>query len=167
MLKLFVIPLILSTLILFILTRWIYVNIRRDESLTIELHFPILALYLRENKAKRKKAKNKRTNKFSSYLNIIKAISVIIKGCELTLRRISFPSKADRLDNTITRTYSYYSLTAAALAYLDERAIKLTVLDDAFLPCSASNSFRLDLSIKTRLFTLLLGLFRIRKKMNR
>lgn len=154
------IPIIFLFLAFFIVTRPILIKIKKDSTLSLELHFPIFALHLQSKEGSTKKRKKKQKRRFSSYINILSALDRLIRGSEITLKRVTVPTGArEAATGEMPRVFGYYSIVSALLAYLDDRASSLNVSDDAFV--FGGESFCFDLSLKTRLFNLILGLFKI------
>ena len=151
------ISMFIFVLILFIASRIVWINVIKDDELRLELHLPILAIYLTTSKntntSKRKKEKKRF---FFSYKPIAKPLSNLITKSEIIIKRIEFPKKQGELSNaTFTRPLRYGSAFFALCAYLGTKTEKLTLYDDQILLSSDSSALQFNFTVKLRLYQLI------------
>ena len=144
----------LSLTVLFIFTRKIFINVKKDDILKIEIHFPIFALLLTEKKAEKQKSKNKIG--YRDIARLIREIAGKLGGCEVLIKSITLPVKsAPDSPNAFTKPFIFQSLIYSALAYIDTKVQKLTVYNGAVTSSNAASAFRCDITVKGRLIRLL------------
>ena len=144
----------LSLTVLFIFTRKIFINVKKDDILKIEIHFPVFALLLTEKKEEKQKSDKK-----PSYRNIVRLIREIpgkLSSCEVIIKSITLPIKsAPDSPGAFTKPFIVQSLIYSALAYIDAKVQKLTVYNGAVKSSAEARSFCCDITVKGRLFRLL------------
>jgi hypothetical protein len=148
----------LLTAVLFILTRRIFIKIKKEDGLKIEIHLPIFALCLTERRGARKE-KKKKSARSQDYLAIFRLIgdaADTLKNCRVTIKRIELPLKGDANDfGAFTTPIIYQSFIYSLLAYIDTKVQKLTLYSGAVASSGRANSFYCDVTVEGRFFRLL------------
>ena len=166
----FLISVILLFLLLFILTREVWIKVQNGELLIIEIHMPIFAIILtKENKREGKKHKKK--EKELSALTYVKIIIKELKRfekCEVIINRVTPPHKANNFSySTLTKPYGYQSLIYAVIAYLETKVEKLTLTENAVRFIPGNSLFLCDITIKSRLYRIAFGAFCLYRNINK
>ncbi len=157
--------LILLFLIFFVLTRVVWVRIIKKEVLRIEFHLPLLALYLIGDKDKKKK-KKKETEKLSTraYIRVIAGTLARVRECEVNVKEITLPYKADSFSGfTLVKPFGYQGLIYAVIAYLQTKAKKITLEDNAIISSPGITETHYYFTVKLRLFQLIYALLTFRR----
>ena len=164
------IPLILSFMLLFALTREVWVRVINREFLTIEIHLPIFALILtKENKSKQKKS-SKKQKKLSAltYIQIFTKTLKRLEKCELVIKKLAPPQKQSSFSySTVIKPYGYQSLIYGLIAYLDTRVQRVTLCENAVTYIPDNPIFLCDVTVKARLFEILFGAFCLYKNIKK
>ena len=158
------IGLILSFLLFYVLTRTVWVRIIKEEIFRIEIHLPLLALYLGSNKEKKKTKKE--TDKLSAraYIRVIAGTLSRVKDCEVNVKHITLPCKTDKFDAmTLVRPFVYQGLVYAVAAYLKTKAQKLLLSDNAIISSPDITEIQYYVTVKLKLFNLIYALFTVRR----
>ncbi len=159
------IGLILSFLLFFILTRRVWVRIIKEDVLRIEMHLPLLALYLYGDKDKKKK-KKKETDKLSTraYIRIIAGTLRRVRRCEVAVKKITLPCKADSFGTmTLVKPFGYQGLIYAIIAYLKTKAHKLILEDNAITSSPDITEAQYYFTVKLRLYELIYAVLTFRR----
>ena len=151
------ISMFLSVLILFILTRIIWINIVKDDGFRMELHLPIIAIHFSKSKSKGaniKKLRKKLTT--LQYRKIAEKLSSLVEKSEIIIKRIEFPEKTGEITNaTFVRPYRYQGVFFALYAYLKTKAEKITLCNNAIALSSDGSAIRYNFTVKLRLYQLI------------
>lgn len=159
------IGLILSFLFFFVLTRRVLVRIIKEERLRIEIHLPLLALYLYGKKDKKEKRK-KETDKLSTraYIRIIAGTLRRVRKCEVVVKKITLPCKVDSFSTmTLVKPFGYQGLIYAVIAYLKTKAHKLMLEDNAIISSPDVTEAQYYVTVKLRLFELIYAILTFRR----
>ena len=109
----------------------------------------------KKNKAPPKKKKN--------HFSVFKLIGLFFKWlrkCEIKINKIQLPQNFDTFStNTPLKPYEIYSIVFAFVVYLKKRSKDLIITNHSFVIDSSHKNLCLDISVKIRLFHLLLFLF--------
>ena len=156
------IMLIIGFILLFWLTRIVWVRIIKEDRLVIELHLPLLAVSLSIKKEKNKK-KNKKLSAFGYFRIIIKTISHI-KRCKVEVRRIGLPIKDTAFGSlSLVKPFGYQGVIYTLLAYLKTEADKLILFDNAVISSPDIRELQFHITFKLRLFQLIYALTTIKR----
>lgn len=158
------IGLILSFLLLYVLTRTVWVRIIKKEILRIEIHLPLLALCLISKKEK-KNAK-KETDKLSAraYIRVVAGTLARVRDCTVVVREVTLPCKADKFEAlTLVRPFAYQGLIYAVIAYLKTKAKRLILLDNAIISSPDITEIQYYVTVKLSLFNLIYAVFAVRR----
>lgn len=144
-------------LVLFIVSRIVWINVIKDDELRLELHLPIIAIHLTKSKSTNKSKRNKKKKRFPTrYKTIAKPLSNLISKSEIIIKRIEFPEKHGEISNaTFTRPIKYGSAFFALCAYLRAKAEKLTVYDDQIVLSSDNSAIQFNFTVRIRLYRLI------------
>lgn len=160
-----VIFLTVSVIIAFILTRDVIINVKKKERFTVEIHFPLIALILTTRK---KGDKDKRSLSYKTYRRLFSDIARFSERSEIIIRNVGVGnSNADFNQNTTLRPYRIHSLISAAIAYLSERAQKLTLEGGALDYMPDNIGFTLDISAKTSIINAAFGILRVTRTISK
>ena len=144
----------LSLAVLIILTRKIFINVKKDDILKIEIHFPIFALHLSEKKGS--KTNKKKNNNYRKIIILIREIAGRLGGCEILVKSITLPIKGCADDRgAFTKPFAFQAIIYSVLAYIDTKVQKLTVYNGAVTSSSEVSSVCCDITVKGRLIRLL------------
>ena len=160
--------LIISFLILFVITRTVWVRIIKEECFKIELHLPLLALKLsfpKENKKKESKAKRK-TDKISAraYLRIFGNTLERLRHSKVIIKQVMLPLKLEDFSSmTLVNPFAYQGLIYAAIAYLRTKTEELTILDNAIISSPDTKEIQFYLTVKLRLYQLIYALLTVKR----
>ena len=151
------ISMFILVLVFFITTRVVWLNIIKDEKLRVELHLPIIAVYLtKSDKNNKNSKKKKRAFTSINYRRIGSLISYAIEKSEIIIKQISFPKKNEEFKRTsFTRPYRNQSAFFALHAYLNSKAEKLTVYDNAIVLSGDNSELLYNFTVKFRLYHLI------------
>lgn len=144
--------LILLLALTFWVTRVCIIKIIKDRVFTVEFHFIFFAIVLTE----RKRRKNGR-HLPSFYIDVFKRISQIAPLCEIEINELSIKREIPEFERkAFTMPYRYHTAISAALAYLGEKAQKLTVNENKVVLSSQENpQTKFNITIRIMLFHLL------------
>lgn len=149
---------LLPLLFAYILTRKVRVSITKKEKWRVEINFTLLGIHFNRllNKKERKEQKsndNKRAKSKRIYGRIMRGL----RHAELEIRCFNFPifDCVQCSRDVFPSHIKYHAILSAFLAFLDSKAKKLTVFDNAITLCPDDNSCFLDASITARLFHIL------------
>ena len=155
--------LILSFLFFFILTRKIWVRIIKKEILRVEFHLPLLSLHLIGDNNKKKK---KETDKLSTraYIRVIAGTLSRVKDCEVIVKEITLPLKTNSFSGmSLVKPFGYQGLIYAIIAYLQTKAKKLTLNDNAIISSPDVTETQYYVTVKLRLYQLIYALLTFRR----
>lgn len=156
--------LILLFLLFFILTRRVWVRVIKKELLRIEIHLPLLALILIGKKDKDKKSKESEKLSARAYIRVIAGTLAKVKDCELNVREVTLPCKTNSFDGfTLVKPFGYQGLIYAVVAYLQTKAKKLTLSDNAIISSPDVTAIQYYVTVKIRLFQLIYALLAFRR----
>ena len=157
----------LVSAVLFIFTRKIFIKIKKNDLLKIEIHFPILALHLTERKGEKKAKKTKKRNYIAIY-KIIRDAADTLDGCEVLIKSIELPLRSDPEDEgAFTKPLTYQAFIYSLLAYIDTKVQKLTLYSGAVISTDKASGFSCDITVKGRLYRLLYTLLLIYRRTRR
>ena len=162
--------LLLAFLVLYILNAPIMLNVKNDESLKIEIHFPIFALHLTKRKADSEKSKEKSQKSLSAlaYISIISKTLKRFGECGLIIRRIVPPQRIKKFTySTLVIPYGYQSLIYSLIAYLRTNMKSLVLLPGAVEFIPDNETFILDLTLSGRLYRIAYGAFCLYKNIRK
>ena len=161
------IGLILIFLFFFILTRRVWVRVIKDGILRIEIHLPLLALYLYDSKRKSKSKKSKKESDQLSaraYIRVIAGTLRRVKDCDVHIKRIILPLKSDKFNAmSLVAPFGYQGLIYTVITYLKSKAKKLTLSDNAIISSSDVTDAQFYVTFKLRLFELVYALLTFRR----
>lgn len=164
------IGLILSFLFLFILTRTVWVRVIKEERFRIELHLPLLALFLvNEEKDNKKQKKSKETDKLSAraYIRAIAGALARVKKCEVIIKRVVLPCKIEEFNGfSLVKPFGYQGLIYSLIAYLETKTQRLTLEDNAIISSPDIRNTQFYVTVKLSLFNLIFGLLALRRGIN-
>lgn len=139
------------TFLLFVFTRNTYVNIKKTELFSVEIHLTFFAIVFTQKKDENKK---KTSLSVSAYIEIFKKIIHIIEESNVIVKNVVLPQSINTFDNkTATKTYRNNAIIYAIIAYLRSKSQNLKVSDDAisFTP-NDSKTFEFYISFELPLF---------------
>ena len=147
--------LILSFLLFFILTRYVWIYVIKDDGFKIELHLPIFALILDIN-VNGEKEKSKSTSK-----NTLKAIRLIInrlRMCYVRIKSISLPKKEYDGASIFTRPYTYTAILYALCALVESKSRGI-IIEDRAIDFSDTKKIKCNITVYTRLYYFIISAF--------
>jgi hypothetical protein len=154
-------------LILFVITRTVWVRIIKEECFKLELHLPLLALKLSFPKEEKKKSKSKeKIDKISAraYLRIFGNTLERLRHSRVIIKRVILPLKLDDFSSmTLVTPFAYQGLIYAAIAYLRTKTEKLTILDNAIISSPDTKEIQFYLTVKLRLYQLIYALLTVKR----
>ena len=171
------IGLILLFLLFFILTRMVLVRVIKGEYLEVQFHLPLLALFLSnadkkkdgeltEKEVRREKEKDPRLSA-RAYIRVVAGTLARVKDCELTVKRVILPCKTDNFGSfTLVNPFGYQGLIYAVIAYLQTKAKRLVLEDNAIISSPDVTVTHFYLTVKLRLFQLIHALLTLRRGIN-
>ena len=131
------------------------------EGLRVKICFALFSVELSNFKDGRKRRKDQ--GGFNP--RIWREISNALEHSEVRIRRVNIPESENADYSDITPRYRYSGLLSAFSAYLDSKARKITVDDNAFILIPDEDSkFSLIISMKIRTYRLLGAIHRIWKE---
>lgn len=160
--------LIISFLILFVITRTVWVRIIKEECFKIELHLPLWAIKLsfpKEDDKKKSKGKAK-TDKISAraYIRIFGNALERLRRSKVVIKRVLLPMKVgDFSGMTLVTPFAYQGLIYATIAYLRTKTEKLTILDNAIISSPDSKEIQFYLTVKLRLYQLIYAILTVKR----
>lgn len=166
----FLIVIILLALVLFILSRDVWVKVKNGEFLIIEIHLPILAIILTKKNKKKSEKQKKKAKELSAptYIRIIIKELKRFEKCEVVINRVTPPHKANNFSySTLTKPYGYQSLIYAVIAYLETKVEKLTLKENAVSFIPGNSLFLCDITIKARLYRIAFGAYCLYRNINK
>lgn len=151
------------TIILFVLAQNVYVRISFDGGLGVEFNFVLLAFVISDKRTKRKKAKKKRGQSLGRafYFVLFRRIIDFSEGCEVIVKRLALPSISFGREELSLPTHDFGWSSSLLLAYLDSKATKLTVNDNALTLIPDNGGICIDLVFKSTYFSMLKFLIRL------
>ena len=152
----------LITLILFILAQDVYVKICYDEELEVSFNFVLLAFALSKERKNKKKKTRKPTKKLGRefYFLLLRRVSDYAEDCEVIIKRLAVPSLAFGREGLILPEHDFGWSASLFIAYLDSKATKLTIYDNA-LTLYPDGKTVIDLSFKSTYFSMLMFMIRL------
>ena len=157
------IGLIALFLIFYILSQTSWVKILKSKGFAIQIHLPLLALYL-SSEEKRSTTNSKSSLKASAYFRIIDKLSSSIKRADATINRITLPCHINDFDGlTLVRPFGLQAALYAAIAYLRAKIGSLTVKDNAIISSPDVKEIHFDLTLKLPLYQLIYALMTVRR----
>ena len=150
-----------ATLILFILAQDVYVRIYYNEEFEVSFNFVLLAFALsKENGTRKKKKKRRQKLGREFYFLLWKRVSDYAEGCEVIINRLSVPQISfGRHDLSLPR-HDFGWSASLFIAYLDSKAIKLTISDNA-LTLNPDDKTTVDLAFKSTYYSMLMFMIRL------
>ncbi len=149
------------TLILFILAQDVFVRVYYDEEFELSFNFVLLAFALsKEEKKKKKKSKSKKKPGKEFYFLLLRRISDYAEGCEVIIKRLSVPQITFGRGDLPLPHHDFSWSASLFIAYLDSKALKLTVSDNA-LTLSPDGKTVIDISFKSTYFSMLIFMIRL------
>lgn len=160
--------LIISFLILFVITRTVWVRIIKEECFKIELHLPLWAVKLsfpKGNEKRKSKAKRKIDNiSARAYLRIFGNTIERLRHSRVIIKRVLLPLKLDGFSSmTLVAPFAYQGLIYAAIAYLRTKTYELTVLDNAIISSPDTKEIQFYLTVKLRLYQLIYAIMTVKR----
>ena len=162
--------LLTAFLVLYILNAPVMLNVKKDERLKIEIHFPILALHLTksENDSKKSKGESSKSLSALTYISIISKTLKRFDECTLIIRRIVPPQRIKKFTySTLVLPYGYQSLIYSLIAYLRTNMKSLVLLPGAVAFIPEGETFLLDLTLRGRLYRIAYGAFCLYKNIRK
>jgi len=171
------IGIIVLFLLFFLLTRRVWVRVIKTEDLIIQLHLPLLALYLKktgnqnDNRQSRhqkriQKAKDPRLSAIA-YVRIAAGTLDRVKNCDLFIKKILLPCKIDRFDGfTLVKPFGYQGLIYGIIAYLRTKAHRIVLEDNAIISSPDVTEVHLYFTVKLGLYQLIHALLTLRRGVN-
>ena len=166
--------LIISFLILFVLSRIVWIRIIKDDKFKIELHLPLLAICLTENseKQKKKKRKNKderkkeKIEKISAraYIRIFGNTIERIQKSTVVVKRVILPLGLNGFDTmTLVTPFAYQGLIYTIIAYLKTKTDRLILEDNAVISSPDVKKIQFYVTVKLRLYQLIYALLTFKR----
>ena len=161
--------LIISFLILFVLSRTVWVRIIKEEQFRVELHLPLIAVHLIDDKKKEKEKGGKgkdKADKISSraYIRIFGNTLEHIRKSTVIVKRVALPLKLADFDAmTLVTPFAYQGVIYTIIAYLKTKTDRLILLDNAVISSSDINSLQFYVTVKLRLYQLIYALLTVKK----
>ncbi|MBQ8528218.1 MAG: hypothetical protein IJ459_00625 [Clostridia bacterium] len=141
----------LPLILLILLTRYTKVRFIVFEGLRVEITFTLFTLDLTDFGS----SKKKKRRPFSFYRDLISTIADFVEQSEVVLERLAVPRSprepADRV--AYTSPYRYHIAISSLIAYIEAKAKKLNVRDNAvILIPDGDEELSLILTVKSRLY---------------
>ena len=165
--------LIISFLILFVLSRTVWLRIIKDDKFSIELHLPLLAVCLTqkdEDKEKRRKSKEERkkeqTEKISprAYIRIFGDTINRIKKSTIIVKRVVLPlNLRDFNAFTLLSPFAYQGFIYSIIAYLKTKTDRLILEDNAVISSPDVKKIQFYVTVKLRLYQLIYALLTFKR----
>ena len=161
--------LIISFLILFVLSRTVWIRIIKEEQFRVELHLPLLAISLiDDNKIDKQKSEKKKdkAEKISprAYIRIFGNTLERIHKSTVVVKRIALPLKLSDFDAmTLVTPFAYQSVVYTIIAYLKTKTDRLILPDNAVILSPDINSLQFYVTVKLRLYQLIYALLTVKK----
>ena len=143
------------TIIAFILTRYVDIEIIKRDSLSLNFNFTFIKLcFIRHEKTTVYAPMNSDVTeseinpKLEDILSLFSTVIRHIKKCKITLKNIQIPIK---------KTYPYFlisTIISTIIAYVDSNVEKLNINYNAFT-LSSDEPFEIDIQFRATLFNLL------------
>ena len=150
-----------ATLILFILAQDVFVRIYYDEELEVSFNFVLLAFALSKKKGEKKPKKEKKKKLGREfYFTLLRRISDYAEGCEVIIKRLALPSISFGRGDLPLPSHDFGWSTSLFIAYLDSKATKLTVSDNA-LTLNPDGKIAIDLAFKSTYYSMLVFMLRL------
>jgi hypothetical protein len=147
----------------------VWVRIIKKEVLRVEFHLPLLALHLIGNRDKKNK-KKKETEKLSAraYIRVIAGTLARVEDCEVNVKEVTLPCKTDSFSTfTLVKPFGYQGLIYAIIAYLQTKAKRLTLDDNAIISSPDVKKIHYYVTVKLRLYQLIYALLTFRRGINK
>ncbi len=160
---------ILLFLSFFIITRRTWVRVIKDRNLEIQIHLPLLALYLTSTDKKKSK-KQSQDGKLSviAYIRIAAGVLSRFPECDVEIKRVILPCRNDRFDGfTLVRPFGYQGLVYAIIVYLKTKSKKLTLENNAIISSPDVTETQFYFTVKLPLYQLLFALLTIKRGVNK
>lgn len=171
------IGIIVLFLLFFLLTRRVWVRVIKTEDLVIQLHLPLLALYLKKPGEQKKSRQSKRQKEIQgaknprlgarAYIRIAGRTLASVKSCDISVKKILLPCKTDDFDGfTLVKPFGYQGLIYGIIAYLRTKAHKIALEDNAIISSPDVTEVHLYFTVKLGLYQLIHALLTLRRGVN-
>lgn len=149
------IGLILLFLLLFIMTRTVWVRIIKDKSIRLELHLPLLAVILKNfDNGKNKTKLNPR-----SYISIASNTIKRVRESRVFINAITFPCDISNFNlSTLVGLYGYHGFIYTLIAYLKAKGIDIYLKDNAITSSPDIDGLHCHVTLKLTLLRLVYAL---------
>ena len=162
--------LIISFLILFVLSRTVWVRIIKEEKFSFELHLPLLALCITEDRRKDEKKKDinkkNKADKISTraYIRIFSSALERIRKSTVIVKRVILPLNLSNFDSmTLVTPFAYQGLVYTIIAYLKTKTDKLIIEDNAIISSPDISKIQFYITVKLRLYQLIYALLTVKR----
>ena len=160
----FLVLLSLSVLLLFILTRDVWLTFCNNDGIEIAIHFPIFALYLTKSK-KGDAKRGKKKKRSPSYKRIISAIIHLSEKSKLTVNKIDIPVSSKNFDGvSIAKSYGQYSFIFPIIAYVGQKSKDFTLRESSVHTDESGKSLTVDITFRSELYNFILAYFSFKKE---
>ena len=156
-------------MILFVLSRTVWIRIIKEEQFRVELHLPLLAISLiDDNKIDKQKSEKKKdkADKISprAYIRIFGNTLERIHKSTVVVKRVALPLKLSDFDAmTLVTPFAYQSVVYTIIAYLKTKTDRLILPDNAVILSPDINSLQFYVTVKLRLYQLIYALLTVKK----
>ncbi len=146
-------------LIYFLLTRESALNIKKND--TLEFRLAVFGLNIRFGKNKKSEnAKRTKRKERPDYLKLLSKITKRLSKSKITISKVTLPSKAEEFTpSAFLLPYGKYAAIFAVISFIDSKVKKLEIQEGAICVSRSISDFCLDITIKIKLFYMLLFLF--------
>ncbi|MBQ8302220.1 MAG: hypothetical protein IJX97_01560 [Clostridia bacterium] len=166
------ISLITAFLLFYVSTRKTKIKIKKQDRMKIELHLQLIAFEFFIKKSKEQKGKKNKENSKHKRKRIITTVLRVVRKGELHIERLALPyPNTDSL--SFTRPFRYRILISSLIAYLETKAKKITLSDNAIILSPDINALQYDLTVTCKLYELIyavvvltVGILKEREKSN-
>lgn len=162
--------LIVSFLILFVLSRTVWVRIIKEERFSFELHLPLLALCItadqRKDENNKDKRKKEKADKISprAYIRIFGNALKKTRKSTVIVRRVVLPLNLNEFNSmTLVTPFAYQGLIYTIIAYLKTKTDKLIIEDNAIISSPDINKIQFYITVKLRLYQLIYALLTVKR----
>lgn len=151
----------IAAFIIYVITRRIFIIIKKDERWRVEVRLPLGPLTIKKDVARRSGKKGRQEEKKSGslhhYREIFHRFMRIFAYSEIEINKLTIPcGEASELPSKeATRPWKYHSFIISLLTFLRTNSMKLTVFDNAITLNSDTDKLSVDITVKVRLFRII------------
>ncbi len=142
-------------LIFYVSTREVWVVVKKNDKINLQVHLPIIALHLDSRSDDRDKRKAKRKDKLSpyAYIRIISAVIKKIESCDIEIHKIVIPIREDDLlVGSFSKQIRQQFIIFSIIAYFRTKTKKITIDDNTFILSPDISKTQFHLTAKPRLY---------------